>query len=91
MADLHEDKVLSSSGTDLEATASPTLESPHPRDPTVLEYATSRLSTLKPPMNRVDNPFRLLGLLSGKQWLFFLVGFSAWVKLSQPRVPTSRY
>jgi len=78
MADLHEDKALSSSGTDLQDTASPAIESPHPRDPTVWEYATTRFSTLKPPMHRVDNPFRLLGMLSGKQWLFFSVGFFAW-------------
>lgn len=69
MADLHEDK---------QTTAPPIFESPHPRDPTIWEYATTRLSTLKPPMHKVENPFRLLGLLSGKQWLFFLVGFLAW-------------
>ena len=42
------------------------------------EYMKTRLSTLKPPMHSAPNPFRLLGLLSGKQWLFFLCGFSAW-------------
>lgn len=42
------------------------------------EYARTRFSTLKPPMNKAPNPIRLLRLLSGKQWLFFLCGFIAW-------------
>ncbi|KAI9051631.1 hypothetical protein LZ554_004674 [Drepanopeziza brunnea f. sp. 'monogermtubi'] len=41
-------------------------------------YAKTRLSTLKPPMNRAPNPFTLLAMLSTKQWLFFFVAFSAW-------------
>lgn len=41
-------------------------------------YLATRLSTLKPPMDRVENPITLLGLLSGKQWLFFAVAFIAW-------------
>lgn len=45
---------------------------------TIGEYASTRLTTLKPPMHHAPNPFRLLGMLSGKQWLFFLVGFLAW-------------
>lgn len=53
-------------------------ESPTPRDPTPLEYAKTRFSTLKPPMNSAPNPIRLLGTLTGKQWLFFSVGFIAW-------------
>ncbi len=43
------------------------------------KYAATRFSTLKPPMHHAPNPFRLLAMLSGKQWLFFLVGFIAWV------------
>lgn len=57
------------------------LESHPPRDPTAYEYITTRFSTLKPPMNHAPNPIRLLRMLSGKQWLFFLVGFTAWVSL----------
>ncbi|KAK4990925.1 Carboxylic acid transporter [Elasticomyces elasticus] len=41
-------------------------------------YFATRLSTLKPPMAKVDNPFKLLALLNLQQWLFFLVAFFAW-------------
>ena len=41
-------------------------------------YLATRLPTLRPPMHRVPNPFTLLGLLSARQWLFFLVGFLGW-------------
>ena len=55
------------------------VESHQPHKMTVAEYAATRVSTLKPPMNKAPNPFKLLAMLSGKQWLFFLVGFLAWV------------
>ncbi|KAG9239946.1 carboxylic acid transporter protein-like protein [Calycina marina] len=42
------------------------------------EYIRTRFSTLKPPMLGAPNPIKLLRMLSGKQWLFFLVGFLAW-------------
>jgi SHS family lactate transporter-like MFS transporter len=42
------------------------------------QYATTRLTTLKPPMAKVTNPIRLLRLLNLQQWLFFLVAFFAW-------------
>lgn len=41
-------------------------------------YLATRFSTLKPPMDRVENPFKLLAMLNGKQWLFFLCAFIAW-------------
>lgn len=41
-------------------------------------YLATRLSTLKPPMERVENPIKLLRMLNGKQWLFFLCAFIAW-------------
>ncbi|KAF2861646.1 MFS transporter [Piedraia hortae CBS 480.64] len=41
-------------------------------------YIATRLSSLKPPMSRVESPFKLLGLLTKKQWLFFTVSFLAW-------------
>src|ERR1035437_3146524 len=41
------------------------------------KYAATRVSTLKPPMNKAPNPITLLRMLNGKQWLFFLVGFLA--------------
>jgi len=54
-------------------------ETPHKMSPG--KYAATRISTLKPPMHKAPNPFKLLAMLSGKQWLFFLVGFFAWVCL----------
>ncbi|KAM3423520.1 hypothetical protein BST61_g948 [Cercospora zeina] len=41
-------------------------------------YLATRFSTLKPPMERLENPIKLLRLLNGKQWLFFLCSFIAW-------------
>lgn len=41
-------------------------------------YIATRLPTLKPPMNKAPNPFKLLAMLNLQQWLFFLVGFFAW-------------
>lgn len=42
------------------------------------KYLATRLTTLKPPMERVDNPIALLRMLNRKQWLFFLCSFIAW-------------
>jgi len=42
------------------------------------QYAATRVSTLKPPMARVANPFKLLAMLNLQQWLFFLLGFAGW-------------
>ncbi|KAI7720017.1 sugar transporter family protein [Hortaea werneckii] len=41
-------------------------------------YLATRIPTLKPPMDKVDNPFKVLSLLNLKQWMFFLVAFIAW-------------
>ncbi|KAI9805076.1 MAG: hypothetical protein M1825_000910 [Sarcosagium campestre] len=41
-------------------------------------YLATRIPSLKPPMTKVDNPFKVLGLLNKEQWLFFLVAFLAW-------------
>lgn len=61
------------------ASPEPALKESHtPHDMSIGEYARTRFSTLKPPMNKAPNPIRLLRLLSGKQWLFFLCGFIAW-------------
>lgn len=54
-------------------------ESHPPEKMSAARYAATRFSTLKPPMHKAPNPFRLLAMLSTKQWLFFLVGFFAWV------------
>ena len=42
------------------------------------QYFASRPGTLKPPMQKAPNPFRLLRQLNTQQWLFFLVGFIGW-------------
>lgn len=41
-------------------------------------YLATRLPTLKPPMAKAPNPFKLLAMLNLQQWLFFLVAFFAW-------------
>lgn len=47
-------------------------------DMSVGRYIATRVSTLKPPMNKAPNPFKLLALLNTQQWMFFLVAFFAW-------------
>lgn len=54
-------------------------ESHHPEEMSAGRYAATRITTLKPPMHKAPNPIRLLRMLTGRQWLFFLVGFIAWV------------
>ncbi|KAG8526541.1 uncharacterized protein KY384_008741 [Bacidia gigantensis] len=41
-------------------------------------YIATRIPTLKPPMHKAPNPFKLLALLNFQQWMFFLVGFCGW-------------
>ncbi|KAF2193104.1 sugar transporter family protein [Zopfia rhizophila CBS 207.26] len=41
-------------------------------------YLATRFSTLRPPMAKVENPFKLLALLTFQQWMFFLIAFIAW-------------
>jgi SHS family lactate transporter-like MFS transporter len=41
-------------------------------------YIATRIPTLKPPMEKAPNPFKLLALLNLQQWMFFLVAFFAW-------------
>jgi SHS family lactate transporter-like MFS transporter len=41
-------------------------------------YVATRLPTLAPAFDKVENPFKLLALLNLQQWLFFLVAFFAW-------------
>lgn len=42
------------------------------------EYVATRFSSLKPPMNHAPNPIRLVCMLNGRHWAFFLVAFVAW-------------
>lgn len=60
----------------------PVNESPLPAEMTVKEYALTRFSSLRPPMNLAPNPLELLAMLNQKQWTFFLVAFLAWVCFS---------
>lgn len=41
-------------------------------------YCATRITTLKPAMRPIANPFKVLRLLNLQQWLFFLVAFVAW-------------
>lgn len=45
---------------------------------TIGRYCATRISTLKPPLHRIPNPFSTLRLLNKQQWLFFGVAFIAW-------------
>ncbi|OBT80308.1 MFS transporter, SHS family, lactate transporter [Pseudogymnoascus sp. 05NY08] len=44
----------------------------------IARYLATRLSTLKPPMNRAPNPFSTLMLLNKQQWLFVTIAFLGW-------------
>jgi hypothetical protein len=54
-------------------------ESHEPEKMSVGRYIATRLPTLKPPMHKAPNPITLIRMLNTKQWMFFLVGFLAWV------------
>lgn len=43
------------------------------------EYIRTRFTSLKPPMAKTPNPFRLLRMLTAHHWAFFGVAFFAWV------------
>jgi SHS family lactate transporter-like MFS transporter len=53
-------------------------ESHNPHKMTIGEYARTRFTTLKPPMHKAPNPFKLLAMLNSMQWAFFAVAFIAW-------------
>ena len=42
-------------------------------------YLATRISSLKPPMNKAPNPIRLLRMLNRQHWGFFAIAFCAWV------------
>lgn len=56
----------------------PTVESQREVTMSPGEYLGTRATTLKPPMNNAPNPFKLLAMLTRKQWAFFAVAFIAW-------------
>jgi SHS family lactate transporter-like MFS transporter len=37
------------------------------------QYAATRITSLKPPMTKIENPIRLLRMLNRQQWAFFAV------------------
>lgn len=41
-------------------------------------YLATRVSSLKPPMLNVPNPWKLLRMLNRQQWSFFAIAFWAW-------------
>ncbi|KJZ79472.1 hypothetical protein HIM_00941 [Hirsutella minnesotensis 3608] len=41
-------------------------------------YLATRISSLRPPMLAVPNPWRLLRMLNRQQWAFFALAFCAW-------------
>jgi len=53
-------------------------ESPDHQQISIKEYCLTRFSSLKPPMNKVENPFKLLAMLNARQWSFFTIGFLSW-------------
>ena len=57
---------------------SPTYAAKGTENMSVGTYIATRISTLKPPMNKAPNPLKLLAMLNLQQWLFFLVGFLGW-------------
>lgn len=47
--------------------------------PSVRNYAVNRITSFKPPMENIKNPFTLLAMLDAQQWAFFLaVSFAGW-------------
>lgn len=49
-----------------------------PEDMSFGRYCATRISSLKPAMRPISNPFKTLAMLNLQQWLFFLVAFFAW-------------
>ena len=49
------------------------------------QYLATRFTSLKPPMLKAPNPFRLLAKITGQQWAFFAVAFIAWVRVTRFR------
>lgn len=45
------------------------------------QYLATRFTSLKPPLTKLANPFKLLGMLTAHNWAFFGVAFFAWVCL----------
>lgn len=59
---------------------------PAPLEMSTDRYLATRIPSLKPPMDRLQNPITLLRMLSGKHWAQFAVAFI----VSRPRYKTTR-
>lgn len=57
---------------------SPSREVPETQQMSIGHYIATRIPTLKPPMHKAPNPFKLLAMLNFQQWMFFFVAFIAW-------------
>lgn len=49
------------------------------------KYMATRFSSLRPPMLNVPNPLKLVRMVNGQQWAFFLLAFFAWVSFQALR------
>lgn len=73
-----DEKVRDDSPTHYEDVDISSTDSPNEPNMSIGRYFATRLSTLKPPMEKLENPITLLRLLNRKQWLFFWCAFVAW-------------
>ena len=44
----------------------------------IARYIPSRITSLKPPRNKVTNPWKIIRSLDSHQWNMFLVGWAGW-------------
>lgn len=50
----------------------------HREKMSIARYAATRIPSLRPTFDKVENPFALIAMLNFQQWMFFLVSFLAW-------------
>jgi len=41
-------------------------------------FAKNQFISLKPPREPIENPIRVVRLLTGRQWAYFFLGFFGW-------------
>jgi SHS family lactate transporter-like MFS transporter len=51
-------------------------------------YFFTRISSLRPPRSKMQNPIAILRQLDSHQWLMFLAGFVGWYVATIPGPPT---
>ena len=74
----HETKVVTAPEYDERYDAGSPSHGQMPEKVTAGRYLATRISSLKPPMDKLENPITLLRLLNFKQWMNFLVAFVGW-------------